>query len=160
VLLNLLRGTGLHGLGAMRPDDGRHPLLRLRRRETHALCASLGLDVVDDPTNADPAVRRNRVRHELLPLLDDIAERDVVPLLGRLSDIARESSDHLDGVAATIDVHDVAALRAADPVLARLAVRTWLAAHDPERHPPDRATVDRVLGVVAHAATATDVGGG
>jgi tRNA(Ile)-lysidine synthase len=160
ILLNVLRGSGLHGLAGIRAGDGRRPLLGLRRNETHALCASLGLAVVTDPTNVDPAFRRNRVRHELLPLLDDIAERDVVPLLCRLGRIAEESGDHLDAVASSLDATDVGALRAAPPLLAGLAVRRWLTSVDPERHPPDRATVDRVLGVVSGGATATDVGGG
>jgi tRNA(Ile)-lysidine synthase len=160
VLLNLLRGTGLHGLGGMRADDGRRPMLDVRRHETHALCAELGLDVAEDPTNLDPVHRRNRVRHELLPLLDDIADRDVVPLLCRLATLARESGDHLDDAAQAIDVHDVRALRQAPPLLARLAVRAWLSSVDPERHPPDRATVDRVVGVVNGELGATDVGGG
>ena len=52
-------------------------------------CApTLGLDTVDDPTNDDRRFLRNRVRHEVLPLLDDIAERDVVPLLARTADRA------------------------------------------------------------------------
>ena len=74
---------GLDGLGrdAAR-DAARRPLLRLRRAETAALCAAAGLEPVDDPTNDDPRFRRNRVRHEVLPLLDDIAERDVVPGAG------------------------------------------------------------------------------
>ena len=88
VLLALLRGSGATGLSAMRPG-GRHPLLALRRRDTRLLCAALQLDPVDDPTNADLRFRRNRVRHELLPLLDAIAERDVVPLLVRSGRPAR-----------------------------------------------------------------------
>ena len=71
ILLNLMRGAGLEGLGGMRP--GRRPILALRRTETHQLCTDLGIDVVDDPMNRDPAFRRVRVRRELLPLLDDIA---------------------------------------------------------------------------------------
>src|SRR5206468_1328727 len=63
VLLNLMWGAGLDGLAAMDPE--RHPLLRLRRRETRALCDELGLVPVEDPTNADRAFRRNRVRHAL-----------------------------------------------------------------------------------------------
>jgi tRNA(Ile)-lysidine synthase len=159
VLLNLLRGTGLHGLAGMRAD-GRRPLLAIRRSETHALCTSLGLAVAHDPTNDDAAHRRNRVRHELIPLLDDIGGRDVVPLLCRLAAIAGESSDHLDDAAATIDVEDAAALADAPPLLGRLAVRAWLASVDPDRHPPDRATIERVLAVARLDATATDVGGG
>ena len=77
VLLNLLRGAGLDGLAGF--DPARRPLRRLRRRETHKLCADLGIQPVHDPSNDDPRFRRNRVRHELLPLLDAIAERDVAP---------------------------------------------------------------------------------
>ena len=42
MLLNLLRGAGLDGLAGIRPDP-RRPLLALRRHETRALCAALGL---------------------------------------------------------------------------------------------------------------------
>ena len=58
MLLNLLRGGSINGLSGMRPH--RHPLLHLRRSETHALCAELGVTVVDDPTNRSPAHLRNR----------------------------------------------------------------------------------------------------
>ena len=84
LLLQLVRGAGTTGLAAIRPGPTK-PILDLRRHETRALCAERGLGVVDDPSNADPAFRRNRVRAEVLPLLDDIAERDVTPLLARAS---------------------------------------------------------------------------
>ena len=108
VLVNLLRGSGLDGLAGMGPD--RHPILRLRRAETQALCADLGLTTVDDPSNADPRHRRNRIRHELLPLLDAIAERDVGALLARQADTLRDEADLLDALAAGIDPTDAAAL--------------------------------------------------
>ena len=82
VLVNLLRGAALDGLGGMRPGPAR-PLLGLRRAETRALCEHLGIDVLEDPTNRDPRHLRNRVRHELLPLLADLSGRDPVPLLCR-----------------------------------------------------------------------------
>ncbi|MBI2705765.1 MAG: tRNA lysidine(34) synthetase TilS [Actinobacteria bacterium] len=160
VLLHLLRGSGLHGLGGMRADDGRRPLLLLRRAETRSLCDELGLPVIDDPMNTDVSLRRTRVRHELLPLLDSIAERDVVPLLCRFADVARESTDHLDREAASIDVCDAAVLRDAPPVLARLAVRAWLREHDDRGHPPDAATIERVLAVARLELGASDIGSG
>ena len=159
VLLQLLRGAGLDGLAAMRPDD-RRPILHLRRHETRSLCASLGFEPIEDPSNLDPAFRRNRVRHEVLPLLDDIADRDVVPLLARLADHARDAGDHLRDEAAAIDPTDAAALAAAPETLARIAVRDWLRSCSAERHPPDLATVDRVLAVARMASVATDVGHG
>src|SRR3954468_66893 len=69
VLVNLLRGAGIDGLAGMR-QDGRRPLLGLRRRETRALCEQLGLPPVEDPSNDDARFVRNRVRHELLPLMN------------------------------------------------------------------------------------------
>jgi tRNA(Ile)-lysidine synthase len=154
VLVNLLRGAGLDGLAGMGPD--RHPILRLRRTETQALCAALGLTVVDDPSNADPRHRRNRIRHELVPLLDAIAERDVSALLARQADTLRAEAELLDSLAAAIDATDAAALAAAPDALARRAVRRWLA--DP--YPPDAAAVERVLAVARGEAVACEVDGG
>ncbi|MGI8984510.1 MAG: tRNA lysidine(34) synthetase TilS, partial [Acidimicrobiales bacterium] len=165
VLLNLLRGAGLDGLAGMRPDGaarsgGRsgpsHPILGLRRHETVALCAAEGLTPVVDPTNADPAHRRNRVRHELLPLLDDIAQRDVVPVLARQAALLRADAEAIGG--AGPDPTDARALAGADLALARRAVRRWLS--EGQDHPPDAATVERVLAVARNEARATDAGAG
>jgi tRNA(Ile)-lysidine synthase len=160
VLLNLLRGAGLDGLAGMR-RCARRPLLGLRRHETRALCAALGLVPVEDPSNGDPAFTRNRVRHEVLPLLDDVARRDTVPLLARLATHAREAADQLDRDAAGLDVTDARALAAAPPALAYRAVRAWLRSTDPdESHPPDAASVERLLAVARGEAIGADVGRG
>lgn len=156
-LLNLLRGAATDGLAGF--DPARRPLRHLRRGETHALCAALGLEPVHDPTNDLPVHRRNRVRHELLPLLDAIAARDVVPVLARQAELLRADAALLDELAAAIDPTDAAALAAAPPALARRAVRRWLRAGD-EQHPPDRATVERVLAVARGSAVACEVAGG
>lgn len=158
VLLNLLRGAGLEGLAGMRRD--RRPILSLRRTETHELCARLGLEVVDDPSNADPAFRRNRVRHELVPLLDDIAARDVTPLLARQADVLRSLVDDLDVRAADLDPTDARAVTAAPAAVARHALRQWLRRCSDERHPPDAAAVERVLRVAGGSAVATELAGG
>jgi len=159
VLLNMIRGTGLHGIGAMRPS-ARKPLLAIRRAETAALCVALGLEPLVDPSNTDPTFRRNRVRHEVLPLLSDVAERDVVPILARTAALARGATDHLDELAMGIDPTDAGGLADSPPVLAALAIRTWLRAVAPDLHPPDAATIARVRRVAAGGAVATDVGGG
>jgi tRNA(Ile)-lysidine synthase len=135
-------------------------LLRLRRAETHALCDDLGLVPVDDPSNASLAHRRNRVRHELLPLLDAIAERDVAALLARQADGLRAEADLLDELAAAVDPTDARALAAAPVAVARRAVRRWLTGTGPGAYPPDAATVERVLAVARGEAAGCDVGGG
>ena len=159
VLLNLLRGAGLDGLRGM--NAANRPLLGLRRSETRALCTSLALEVVDDPTNVDPSIRRNRVRHELVPLLEAIADRDIVPIVTRQASLLADEAAVLDAFAATLDPTDARVLAAAPPALARRAVRAWLrCSSDLERHPPDAATVERVLAVARGETKGTDVGSG
>jgi tRNA(Ile)-lysidine synthase len=161
VLLNLMRGAGLDGLAGMRP--ARRPLRRLRRAETRALCVTLGLEPVADPSNDDPGFRRNRVRHELLPLLDDIAGRDVVPILARTAEVVRQEVDLAEAEASAVDPTDAKGLRVAHPAVARRAVRRWLRDAGPgggERHPPDAAAVERVLAVARGEAVACEVAGG
>ena len=156
VLLNLVRGAGLDGLAGI-ASGPRRPILGLRRHETRALCRAMGLAPVDDPSNADLAYRRNRVRHELLPLLDAIAERDVAAVLARQAPLLRDEAELLDELAAVLDPTDAKVLAAAPVALARRAVRRWLA--DGGEHPPDAATVERVLAVARGTSRAADVGG-
>ncbi len=156
VLLNLLRGAGLDGLSAMAPGPTK-PLLALRRHETVGLCDALGLAVATDPTNADPAFRRNRIRHEALPLLADIAQRDPVDVLARTADVLRHDLDLLDALAAEVDPTDARQLAAAHPALASRAVRRWLAS---DGYPPDSAAVERVLAVATGARLACELTGG
>jgi tRNA(Ile)-lysidine synthase len=158
VLVNLLRGAGATGLGALRPGP-RHPLLALRRAETRALCAAEGLTPVVDPSNDDPRFVRNRVRHEVLPLLDAVAGRDVAPVLARQAELLADDADLVDALAAALDPTDARALAAAPIPLARAAVRAWLRPAG-RGHPPSAATVDRVLAVVAGERVATEIAGG
>lgn len=155
MLLNLLRGAGLDGVGAMRAGPTK-PILALRRHETHALCVERGFTPVHDPSNDDPIHRRNRVRHEVLPLLDDVAARDVAPLLARASSLAADDVALLDALSEAIDPTDARALAAAPVPLARRAVRRWLAT----AHPPDAAAVERVLAVARGEIRATEVAEG
>jgi tRNA(Ile)-lysidine synthase len=158
VLLNLLRGAS-SGIAAMRPD-ARRPLLGLRRHETEWVCEVLGLEVVRDPSNTDRRFTRNRIRHDVLPLLCDVAGRDLVPVLTRQAGVVRDEGDLLDGLAAAIDPSDARALAAAPVPLARRAIRRWLTEVGDTGHPPDLATVERVLAVANGRAAACQIAGG
>jgi tRNA(Ile)-lysidine synthase len=157
VVINLLRGAGPAGLAAMRPGPP-HPLLGLRRAETEALCSHLGLVPVEDPSNHDPRFVRNRVRHEVLPLLAEVASRDPVPLLCRTAGHCRATSDDLESLAVTVDPADTAALRRLPATVAAAALRSWL--RDASGHPPSTAELDRVLAVVRHEVRACQLAGG
>jgi tRNA(Ile)-lysidine synthase len=159
VLINLLRGAAASGLAAMRPGPTR-PLLALRRADTVEVCRLAGIATADDESNTDPRFVRNRVRHEVLPLLADVANRDLVPLLVRQADVLRADDDLLDELAAALDPTDARQLAAAPPPLARRAVRRWLTGLYPTGYPPDLATVERVLAVARGESTACDVSGG
>ena len=157
MLVNLLRGAGLDGLAGMTPGP-RHPILRLRRADTEAVCAHLGLQTVTDPTNASPEPVRNRIRHEVLPLLATIGARDPVPILARQADLLRADAAYLEA-AASLDPADARALRAAPPALARRAVRRWLR---PVLggYPPDAQAIERVLAVARGEVRAAEIAGG
>jgi len=172
ILANLLRGAGRDGVAAMRPGP-RHPLLGLRRAEARAVCEAVGLCWVVDPSNDDPRFLRNRIRHELVPLCASLSGRDPVPVLARHAELVRDESDLLDQLAADLvpDPADARGLSQAPEPLARRALRQWLrdaggaGRRDPlsgwvEQHPPDLASVTRVLEVAGKRARATELPGG
>ena len=154
VLLAMMRGAGLRGLAGM--DRDRRPMLGLRRAETVELCRASGLEVVEDASNLDLRFRRNRVRHELLPMLCDIAERDVVPLLARQADLVDDDDRYLEQLAQSVDPGAAEELAAAEAPLARRAVRRWLG----EAYPPSLAEVSRVLDIATGSSRATQVSSG
>lgn len=159
VLINLLRGAGRSGLSPLR-DASRRPIVALRRRETEAICEAFGVVPIHDESNDDPAFVRNRVRHELLPLLDDISGRDVALLLDRQADLLGAEDDFLDELAAQIDPTDAIAVAAAPTVLARRALRNFITDQWPFDHPPTGGAVDRALDVARGLATSCDLEGG
>lgn len=156
VLLRLLRGSGSAGLAAIAPGPT-HPLLGIRRSETVAVCAAAGVEAVHDTSNDRLDVWRNRIRHEVLPLLDDIAARDLVPILGRTADHLRADDEFLDHLARAVDPTDATAVAEAPPVLARRALRRWLGEAG---YPPDTAAIERVLDVARGRHIACELTGG
>jgi tRNA(Ile)-lysidine synthase len=74
LLMNLFKGTGISGLRGMLPDNGRilRPLLFAFRAELERYAESLGLEWVEDGSNREVKYTRNRVRLQLMPLIDDI----------------------------------------------------------------------------------------
>jgi len=108
VLLGLARGAGGRSLAGMPARRGllRRPLLGLRRSDTLAACAALGLDPWHDPTNV-PSQRgagplRSRVRAHVLPVLEDELGPGVAQALVRTADQLREDADALDALAADL----------------------------------------------------------
>ncbi|MFI6102524.1 tRNA lysidine(34) synthetase TilS [Lentzea sp. NPDC051213] len=130
VLLGLGRGSGPRSIAGMRSYDppwGR-PLLGVTRAITRAACAEQGIEVWEDPHNADPSFTRVRLRHEVLPLLEDVLQGGVSSSLARTAAQLREDCDALDSLAAAFSgdccaVDDIAELPVA---LRRRVLRSWL----------------------------------
>ena len=77
VLMNLIRGSGRKGLLGIPERRGNiiRPMLEISRQEIEAYLAARGIPHVEDETNGDLNYTRNRVRHELLPLLEELNPR-------------------------------------------------------------------------------------
>jgi tRNA(Ile)-lysidine synthase len=101
VLLGLTRGSGGRALAGMRRafDAYRRPLLDVGRDETVTACQVEGIEFWEDPHNADPAYTRSRVRHRVLPLLEDELGPGVAATLARTADQLREDTELLDELA-------------------------------------------------------------
>jgi tRNA(Ile)-lysidine synthase len=135
VLLGLGRGSGARSIAGMRRLDPpwARPLLGVPRSVTAEACADLGLDPWQDPHNADPGFARVRLRHEVLPLLEDVLRGGVGAALARTAAQLREDADALDEVAArALDraredaCLDVAELAGEPPAVRRRVLRRWL----------------------------------
>lgn len=99
LLLNLVRGTGIHGLTGMayRRDKVVRPLLDVSRQDIVDYLHSIGQEYVEDSTNADTKYKRNLVRHEVIPLLKRLNPSVVRTLRMdmRKLDAARETYDYI-----------------------------------------------------------------
>ncbi len=103
VLLGLARGSGGRSLAGMRRSFGPfvRPLLDVSRDDTVTACQVEGIATWDDPHNADPGFTRVRVRHTVLPMLEDQLGPGIAATLARTADQLRDDMDLLDAVAET-----------------------------------------------------------
>ncbi|TNY35273.1 tRNA lysidine(34) synthetase TilS [Thermomonospora catenispora] len=105
VLLGLARGSGARSLAGMPPvfrrGDVRYirPLLDLDRTTTRKACTALGLQPWEDPHNRDPAYTRVRVRHRVLPALEEALGPGVPQALARTARLLRDDAEALDALA-------------------------------------------------------------
>ncbi|MBK1835202.1 tRNA lysidine(34) synthetase TilS [Roseibacillus ishigakijimensis] len=114
ILFNLLRGSaGLRGMSPRKeivvmgqPLELLRPLLQTRRRDLEEFLRTQGHCYRDDSSNESPDFTRNRLKHEALPLLCDILQRDVTPALLRAAEIARDERELVEDCLAKHDLRD------------------------------------------------------
>jgi len=101
ILMRMLFGTGPRGLGGITPLRWWYvrPLIDARREQTLAFCRALRLRPRMDPTNHDPAFRRNVIRNETIPYLASTLNAGLTESIARLGDILRDEDHYLHGLA-------------------------------------------------------------
>lgn len=107
VLLNLIRGTGIHGLTGIKPKNGGivRPLLCVTRNEIETVLAETGQDFVTDSTNLVDDVVRNKIRLDILPLMKEInpsVSDSIAKTASRIADVADALDDVVGGVASVL----------------------------------------------------------
>jgi len=101
ILLNLLRGAGISGLKGISYVRGLfiRPLLEIRRREIEKYCLQHNLPVRQDSSNLKPVYTRNRIRLNLLPLLEREYNPQIVNTLVQLGNLCSEEDAYLEELA-------------------------------------------------------------
>jgi tRNA(Ile)-lysidine synthase len=171
VLLRIVRGAGGRGLSGIAPrrDNVVRPLLEVTRDELRAELTARGQAWREDATNADVAIPRNRVRHELLPYLERHFNPAAIRALARLADVTRADESWADAlVEATapeaISTQDgavslnVSRLKGSPEALARRLARRALELANPGRGCTVEE-VDLVLAVVHGERPAAEISG-
>jgi len=130
VLMRLTRGAGPRGLAGMHPRNGSlvRPLLGCRREALRAWLAERRLPFVDDETNADVSIPRNRVRAELLPLLEARFNPGIVEVLADQAEIARETWAWMHAATTDLDAQVIRRSMTADNTLVQIDVAALRAA--------------------------------
>jgi tRNA(Ile)-lysidine synthase len=100
VLLRILRGSGSRGAGGIRPRRSIYirPLIDCRRTDLRHDLADRGEPFCEDASNADCSIPRNRIRHELMPLIIRMAPGGV-GALGRFAALSRDDEEYLSQAA-------------------------------------------------------------
>ena len=137
-LLNLFRGAGSNGLAGMAVRSLRlfgsvnllilRPLLSTWRSEIEAYVAAHRLPFREDPSNSECEHTRNRLRHQLIPVIEKAFGRDVRSAIWRAADVLRAENDFLRsqipaGVASELSLKTT---RTAPEALQRRLIAAWL----------------------------------
>lgn len=169
VLLHMLRGTGLRGLTGMRSRSERlgmtilRPLLDTPRQTLRNVLLEAGQTWREDSTNAGDAYLRNRVRHHLLPLMEDIAPGAAERIASAACLLVRDEDALSELARLTPDMAGdrwlrLTALDGQPEAVQARRLRAWLEPVLPDV--PDAILTDRLLALAAGKTEAVNLPGG
>jgi tRNA(Ile)-lysidine synthase len=156
VLMNLARGTGLRGLAGIPPVRGKvqRPLIGCTRREVLDYLKELDQPYRTDPTNLTGKYARNRIRLEILPILEELYP-EAAGNIARAASLVREDIEMLEELASgTVEMRGeevvlpLAGLMNLRPPLRRHAVRLAYTTLVPDTAPLTSKLVEAVLGLL------------
>ncbi len=100
MLFNLFRGTGIRGLGSIRPKRDRfiRPVMCLERTDIEAYLAEQGIRYYTDHTNNEDTYSRNRIRHHIIPVAEGI-NAEAVNHMNRTADALDEIAEYIESQA-------------------------------------------------------------
>ena len=147
VLMHLIRGTGLQGLGGIRPMQGQliRPMLRVTRQEVLAFLEQWNLPHVEDSSNESDAFLRNRIRHHVMPLLYQENPR-LAENLSRMAMGLGEDAAYLASLAERETLPDVDQLQSLPPSLRSRMLAQFLRRSGVAE--PEQTHIDLVQGLL------------
>jgi tRNA(Ile)-lysidine synthase len=165
VLYRLLRGSGTSGMCGVLPvtlDGIIRPFFDVVRDEVISFLRHTGETWRDDSSNLNNTFTRNRIRHELLPIITKDYSLAAVEILAGTADVARDEeaywSKHVAGLAQTVFarragalIAETAVLLAHGPAVARRLVRYALSQVKGDLRSIDILHVERILSICATA---------
>ncbi len=168
LLFNLFRGAGAGGLAGMRVDCRvqtagtelrlLRPLLGVWREEIDAYIAAHSLEFRDDPSNRDPAHTRNRLRHQIIPALEEAFGRGIRHSIRRTSELLRSEDDWMRAqIGIPPEKLSVPELKKMPEALQRRFIHAWLLLH----HVPNAGfdAVERVRSLLFTSTAKTNLPG-
>lgn len=160
VLFNLIRGSveGLGGMQVFTKNIWRPMLFTHRKEDTKQICNENKIKFVDDKANKNSKYARVQIRSELIPMMNQIMDRDVSPIIARNSQIIRSENHFLNNLAKNSwpkeDEPLAKNLADLDDVVALRAIRMWIG------YPRIRSRdAKRVLDVARGKSKATQIEG-
>jgi tRNA(Ile)-lysidine synthase len=103
VVFNLLRGSSLKGVSSLREvrDNIYRPLLKTSREEIEGYLKKIGQNYVNDSSNFQDEYTRNKIRHNILPLLKEINPK-AIEHIASFSERVKEDNDYLENIATSV----------------------------------------------------------
>lgn len=160
VLMRIIRGTGIDGLCGIkykREDGVIRPILDVCRIDIEAYCKENNLDFCTDSTNLSCDYTRNRIRNELIPLIEEKFNPSIVDTICSLADNSLEDAEFINGYAGRLykrinspmpkkypDLLDIETLKAVDSCISSRIIRIALKNKMGDSYNPQRAHIELV----------------